>query len=140
MYAYAVFLLRVLSKRGMGQFSMLELAIIICFGSAVGDPMIGAYAPIMHGIVAITAVSIFQIVLERFINRNPKIEAVVEGRPNLIVDGGVINWDCMKSDNILKEDLFRALRNKDVEHLGQVQKAFFEPSGTISVFFQSPKR
>jgi len=40
MYAYTVALLRVLGKRGMGQLSMLELAIIIAFGSAVGDPMV----------------------------------------------------------------------------------------------------
>lgn len=49
MYTYTIFLVRVLGKRGMGQFSGLELVIIICFGSAVGDPMIGADIPIIHG-------------------------------------------------------------------------------------------
>jgi len=43
MYAYTVFLLRILGKRGMGQLSMLELAIIISFGSAVGDPILGFF-------------------------------------------------------------------------------------------------
>src|SRR5688572_11624598 len=140
MYSYTVFLLRVLGKRGMGQLSMLELAIIISFGSAVGDPMVGAEIPIIHGMIAITVVTIFQITLERFINRNRKVEAVMEGSPNLVVTNGVINWSCMKRDNISKEDLFRALRGKDVEHLGQVKKAFFETSGAVSVFFQSPRK
>jgi len=140
MYSYTVFLLRVLGKRGMGQLSMLELAIIISFGSAVGDPMVGAEIPIIHGMIAITVVTIFQITLERFINRNRKVEAVMEGSPNLVVTNGVINWSCMKRDNISKEDLFRALRGKDVEHLGQVKKAFFETSGVVSVFFQSPRK
>lgn len=140
MYTYAVMLLRILGKRGMGQLSMLELAIIISFGSAVGDPMVGADFPILHGIVAITAVTIFQIGLERFINRNRKIEVLLEGKPDLIIDEGVIQWECMKRDNLSKEDLFRSLRSKDVEHLGQVQKAFFETSGAVSVFFQSPKK
>ena len=137
MYLYTVVLLRILGKRGMGQISMLELAIIISFGSAVGDPMVGAEFPIFHGMIAITAVTIFQILLERFINRNSKVEALLEGTPNLIVTNGVINWDCMKMDNISKEDLFRALRGKDVQHLGQVKKAFFETSGQVSVFFHS---
>jgi uncharacterized membrane protein YcaP (DUF421 family) len=139
MYTYTVFLLRILGKRGMGQLSMLELAIIISFGSAVGDPMVGAEIPIIHGMVAVTFVTIFQIVLERFINRNRKVEAIMEGSPNLVVSDGIINWNCMKQDNISKEDLFRALRGKDVEHLGQVKKAFFETSGAVSVFFQSPR-
>ena len=63
MYCYTVLLLRILGKRGMGQLSMLELAIIISFGSAVGDPMVGAEVPIVYGVVAITFVTIFQISL-----------------------------------------------------------------------------
>lgn len=140
MYSYTVVLLRILGKRGMGQLSMLELAIIISFGSAVGDPMMGANVPILHGVVAITAVTIFQIGLERLINKNPKVEALLEGTPDLIIEDGVIQWDCMLRDNLSREDLFRALRIKDVEHLGQIQKAFFETSGTVSVFFHPPKK
>lgn len=140
MYAYTVFLLRILGKRGMGQLSMLELAIIISFGSAVGDPMVGADIPILHGMTAITVVTIFQISFERLINRNKKVEVVMEGTPDLVVDNGVIQWDCMKRDNISKEDLFRALRGKDVQHLGQVNKALFETSGSVSVFFNPPQK
>ena len=54
MYAYTIFLLRVLGKRGMGQLSTLELAIIISIGSAVGDPMIGVDIPIVHGLLVVT--------------------------------------------------------------------------------------
>jgi len=140
MYSYTVILLRLLGKRGMGQLSMLELAIIISFGSAVGDPMVGADFPIVHGLIAITVIAFFQIGLERFINRSRKVEKIMEGSPNVVVRGGVINWQCMKSDNISKEDLFRALRGKDVQHLGQVKKAFFETSGTVSVFFLAPQK
>jgi hypothetical protein len=39
MYGYTIILLRLLGNRSMGQLSNLKLAIIICFRSAVGDPM-----------------------------------------------------------------------------------------------------
>src|SRR3954470_23634218 len=74
MYSYTIILLRILGKRGMGQLSTLEVAIIICFGSAVGDPMLGAEVPILHGMVAITVVAFFQIYVERLINKNRKVE------------------------------------------------------------------
>jgi uncharacterized membrane protein YcaP (DUF421 family) len=140
MYAYTVILLRILGKRGMGQLSMLELAIIISFGSAVGDPMVGADIPIFHGLTAITTVTIFQISLERLINRNKKVEAALEGKPNLVVSNGIIQWECMKMDNISKEDLFRTLRAKDVKHLGQIEKAHFETSGQVSVLYYPEKK
>ncbi len=139
MYCYAVFLLRLLGKRGMGQFSILELAIIISFGSSVGDPMIMGDMPILHGMTAITAVTFFQISLEKLINRSKKVEVLIEGVPVLIVDDGVIQVECMGTDNLSKEDLFRSLRGKDVEHLGEVQKAFLETSGQVSVIFHAPK-
>ena len=140
MYGYTIILLRILGKRGMGQLSTLELAIIISFGDAVGSPMISPDRPIIHGMVAITVITFAQIGLERLINRNKKVETFLEGAPNLLVDNGIIKLDCLNKDNLSKEDLFRALRSKEVDHLGQINKAFFETSGEISVLFHSPKK
>ncbi len=64
----------------------------------------------------------------------------MEGTPDLIVNNGIIQWKCLKRDNLSKEDLFRSLRAKDVEHLGQIEKAFFETTGLVSVNFLSPKK
>jgi uncharacterized membrane protein YcaP (DUF421 family) len=140
MYAYTIFLLRVLGKRGMGQLSTLELAIIIGFGSAVGDPMMQADMPVTYGIIAITVIALLQIGLEKIINTNKKIEKVMEGEPNLVVDDGYMKLENMLKDNLSKEDLFRLLRVKDVTHLGEISKAFFETTGQISVMFQPSKK
>ncbi len=139
MYAYTIILLRFLGKRGLGQLSHLELAIIICFGSAVGDPMIGAEMPILHGMVAITTVALLQVGMEKFINRHRRIEKFVEGLPVCLVDGGEVKIDALHDENLSLADLFRALRNKEVMHLGEINKAFFETSGDITVLFQSPR-
>jgi uncharacterized membrane protein YcaP (DUF421 family) len=140
MYSYTIVLLRILGKRGMGQLSTLELAIIISFGSAVGDPMVGANVPILHGMLSISVVAIFQIWVERLINKNKKVEAFMEGQPGLMVENGVIQWECMVNENLSREDLFRFLRGKEVDHLGQIHKALFEISGQVSVMFQPPKK
>ena len=140
MYGYSIFLLRLLGKRGMGQLSTLELAIIICFGSAVGDPMIGAQMPISYGVIAITTVALLQVGMEKIINRHDKLEKLVEGKPNCIVDQGLIVLDVLKKENLSHADLFRSLRSKEVEHLGEVHKAFFETSGEITVIFNSPRK
>ena len=139
MYAYTVFLLRVLGKREMGQLSVLELAIIISFGSAVGDPMIGADMPILYGIVAITTIALLQMGLESLVNKNKKVEELMECAPELVVDHGSIRLEGLKKENLSREDLFRALRSKDVKHLGEVHKAFVETSGQVSVLFNAPK-
>ena len=140
MYCYTIFLLRILGKRGIGQFSILEVSIIICFGSAIGDPMIDGGVPILHGIVAVTAIALLQVGLEKFINKNKTMEQIMEGSPGLIVENGMIQLDRLKEDNLSKQDLFRSLRSKDVSHLGEVSKAFFETSGDISVLLHSEEK
>jgi len=137
MYSYTIFLLRFLGKRGMGQLSSLEVAIIICFGSAIGDPMLGFDVPVLHGIVAVTTITLLQVGMERFINRNKKVEEFMEGTADKIVDNGIIMLDQLHNDNISHEDLFRSLRSNNVKHLGQIDKAFFETSGQISVIFKT---
>lgn len=140
MYAYTIVLLRFLGKRSMGQLSTLELAIIICFGSAVGDPMMGIDIPILHGLVVITTVALLQTGMEWVINRNKKIEVLMEGRADCLVNEGIIQYRLLSKNNLSHEDLFRALRNREVEQLGELNKAFFETSGLISVHFNSPKK
>ena len=134
MYAYTIILLRLLGKRSMGQLSTLELAIIICFGSAVGDPMMGKDIPIIHGMVVITTVALLQISAEWVINRNKKLETFMEGRADCLVRDGMIIRPSLDKNSLSHEDLFRFLRDKEVEHLGQVKSAFFETSGLVSVW------
>ena len=140
MYAYTILLLRFLGKRSMGQLSTLELAIIICFGSAVGDPMMGIDIPIVHGLVVITTVALLQTAMEWVINRNKKVEVFMEGKADCLVDDGMICYEALDKNNLSQADLFRSLRNKEVEHLGQISKSFFETSGLISVLFHPPKK
>lgn len=137
MYAYTILLLRFLGKRSMGQLSTLELAIIICFGSAVGDPMMGIDIPITHGLAVITTVALLQVGTEYLINRNKKLEALMEGRPDCLVQNGLIVNESLDRNNLSHEDLYRFLRGKDIMHLDEISRAFFETSGLISVWCYS---
>ncbi len=139
MYLYTIFLLRFLGKRGMSQLSNLEVAIIISFGSAVGDPMIGANIPIIYGITAITTVALIQKGMEKFINKNPTAEKVMEGVPDCLVDNGIVMLHKLSAEGLSREDLFRSLRIKNVFQLGEVNKAYFETSGDMTVLVHEPR-
>lgn len=140
MYGYTICLLRLFGKRGMGQLSNLELAIIISFGSAVGDPMIGAEMPIIYGLVCITTVAFLQIGMEKIINKNHHLEKIVEGEPVCLVREGRVDIQTLHKENLSPEDLFRKLRTHDVTQLGEVKEAFFETSGEMTIVFHSPQK
>ena len=64
----------------------------------------------------------------------------MEGKPDLLVHNGIIILEALKENNLSHADLYRILREKGVQHLGEINKAFFEISGQITVWFYPPKK
>lgn len=54
MYVYTLLMIRLLTKRAVGQLSLVEFLLVIALGSAVGDPMFYHDVPLLHGIAVIT--------------------------------------------------------------------------------------
>lgn len=134
MYLYTLALVRVLGKRGLGQLSPFELVIIVALGSAVGDPMFYTDVPLVHGIIVITAVVGLERVLVKLTERNTGVERLIESVPVLLVRDGILLAEALDQEDLSQSEVFMGLREKGVEHLGEVRRAYLEPSGHISVF------
>jgi uncharacterized membrane protein YcaP (DUF421 family) len=61
MYSYTVFFVAFAGQTGNGSIVNAGICYYYFICSAVGDPMVGADIPILHGAIAITVVTIFQI-------------------------------------------------------------------------------
>ncbi|MGI8517163.1 MAG: DUF421 domain-containing protein [Acidimicrobiia bacterium] len=134
MYLYTLGIVRVIGKRGLGHLSPFELVIIVALGSSVGDPMFYEDIPVIHGITVITVVVMLQRVLQEITERSPKLEAIFESKARTMITDGVLDQHALEKENLSERELFSALRDREVEHLGQVRLAFLEPSGQITVF------
>ena len=134
MYMYTLALVRVLGKRGLGQLSPFELVIIVALGSAVGDPMFYTDVPLAHGIIVITAVVALERTLVKLTERHKGVERLIESVPVLLVRDGVLLADALDQEDLSQNEVFMGLREKGVEYLGEVRRAYLEPSGHISVF------
>jgi uncharacterized membrane protein YcaP (DUF421 family) len=134
MYFYAL----LLGKRGMGQLAPFDFVIIIALGSAVGDPMFYPDVPVLHGMVAITVVVVLTRAVSFLTEHSRRVQNLVEARPACLVRDGVMDLKAMESEDIPRDELFQRLRTEGVEQLGQVDRAYFEPSGKVSVFRTPP--
>ena len=137
MYVYTLALIRLLGKRGMGQLSPFELVIIVALGSAVGDPMFYPDVPVIHGLVVITAVVGLELTLVKLTERHRGIERVIESAPVLLVKDGRLVTEALDHEDLSESEVFMGLREQGIEHLGEVRRAYMEPSGKISVFRES---
>lgn len=134
MFLFTVVLVRLLGKRGMGQLAPFELVIIIALGSAVGDPMLYPDVPLFHAMVVVTVIVVFQRALIRMTDRNEVVERFIESEPALFVRDGVVQLELLRREHFGRNELFETLREEGVEQLGQVRRAYLEPSGRVSVW------
>ena len=135
MFTVILVVLRLSGKRGIRQLSIFELAIIIGLGSAVGDSMFYEDVGILTAvIVCFTAIGLYRGITW-LTTKNERIEKALEGRPMYIVEDSVITVKDDSKDSLSKYEFFAELREKGVEHLGQVRVAILETDGSISVFF-----
>jgi uncharacterized membrane protein YcaP (DUF421 family) len=132
-FLYTLLLIRWMGKRGMGNLTPFEFAIIVALGSAVGDPMFQADVPLLHCMLVITLVIGLQRGLAAFSAHNEWAERALSSTPSILVIDGVIQVENLQRESFTREELLEELRLKGVEQLGDVRIAYLEPSGELSV-------
>lgn len=134
MYLFSLALMQTISRRMEGQLSLIEFLLVIALGSAVGDPLFYPEVPLIHAMIVVTVVVSLNRAIIFLINRNEMIETGIEGIPLILVNNGVIDLNSLDKARLSQERLFEILRLGGIRQLGQIEYAYHEQSGEISVF------
>lgn len=134
LYVYTIGLVRLLGRRGAEPFAPFELVIIIALGSAVGDPMFYPDVPISHGMAVVTVIVLLERGVGWLSSRFQSVDALLESPPVLIVQDGRLLVERLENSSISRDDLLSALRLAGVANIGEIERAYLEPSGRVSVF------
>lgn len=135
MFLVILIALRILGKRSVAQLSVFELGVIIGLGSAAGDPMFNKDIGLLPCLAVFTVVIGMSRLLTFLINKNDRMEKVLEGRPTYLIQDGELLYKNFKSEPVAQNELFAQLRIHSVSHLGQVKTALVETNGSISIFY-----
>lgn len=134
-FFYAFLLLRFLGKRHLKHLMYTDLLVIIAFGSAVGDVMIYG-ENVVHlyaSMIAITVVTVIVKVLEEISTHSSTGHDILEGKVRLLVDEGAFVRDALDRENLSEENVLSLLREKNIDGVSSIKKAFIEPDGELSV-------
>ncbi len=138
-YAYCFVLIRLLSGRAVAQMSMTDFVLVIALGSAVGDMTFYADVPILHALAVITLVILITKILDRAMHSSALFKAALDNTPVVLVRNGVIDQKGTKRRDMNNLEVMERLRLKGIRNLGQVEWAFMEADGDMSVFcFEKP--
>lgn len=133
MFLLILVVLRLSGRRGVRQLTLFEVAIILSLGSAAGDPMFQEDIPILYAVIVLSSVLLFYKIITYLSSKSEFMTKILEGREMIIVENGVFNIEDNKKSDFSQKEFFAELRNKSIEHLGQVKIAVLEIDGTFSV-------
>ena len=85
-------------------------------------------------IIPITILVILEISLAFISMKSRWIRTVLDGKPSLIIYNGIINYKEMIKQRYNLDDLLIAMRQKEIHSIDEVEYAFLEPNGKLSLF------
>jgi uncharacterized membrane protein YcaP (DUF421 family) len=133
-YVALVVVMRLLGKRMNAQLTITELAVMITLGGIVAVPMQLPERGILVGVVILVVILAVHRGLNWFAFKYRPVELVVQGDVCLLVKDGCLDLEELGHSRLSREQLFANLRTQNIQHLGQVKRAYFEGCGMFSVF------
>jgi uncharacterized membrane protein YcaP (DUF421 family) len=139
-WLWTIVLLRWVGGRSISQMSVVEFLLVIALGSAVGDAMFYPDVPLFHAMLVILLVVLADKGIDVAFRKWSRAKRLVDGTPTEVLRNGHLLQAGMESEGVGPTELKEHLRMKGIRNLGQVERAFMEPSGELSVFsFSRPR-
>lgn len=134
-YLLLLVALRLTGRRSVKQLSIFELSILIGLGSIAGDTMFYPQIPLLHAVIVFGVVVGLYTLLSYLTEKWPRFNNLMRGHEVQLLLDGRLCWSNFQSIPLTQKELFAELRLRQVDHLGQVQSAYSEATGDLSVFF-----
>jgi uncharacterized membrane protein YcaP (DUF421 family) len=132
-YAFLLVLLRMTGKRQIGQLAPFDLVLLLVLSNAVQNSMNGGDNSLVGGLISATTLVALNYGMSYATFKNKKLEALIEGRPQVIIHNGRVFEEVMRSAKLTHHELSAALRRSGCTCAEEVQIAVLENNGSISI-------
>ena len=137
-YAFLVVSLRLSGKRELVQLNPFDLVVLLTLSNTVQNAIIGDDNTVSGGIIGATSLLLVNYLVVRFLYNHRKLEQIVEGKADVLIDDGKVRTQHLKKELITMAQLEAAARKQGFESLAEVQQCVLEPGGTISFIGKRP--
>ena len=137
-YFFLVVGLRLAGKRELAQLNPFDLIVLLTLSNTVQNAIIGNDNSVSGGLIGATTLLAVNYFVVRFLFKHPKLDRLVEGDPDVLIEGGKIKHDRLKKDLITLSELESAAHKQGFGSLAEIDKAQIEPGGTFSFTGRKP--
>ncbi len=137
-YVFLIVGLRLSGKRELAQLNPFDLIVLLTLSNTVQNAIIGDDNSVTGGILGATSLLAINYLVVRFLYDHRKVDQLVEGRADVLIEDGKIHEHKLKRELITKEELAAAARKQGFDSLSEVRQCVLEPGGTLSFMARKP--
>ena len=137
-YFFIVLLYRIMGKREIGQLGVIDLIVSILMAELVAISIENTGDSIMQTIIPLTLLGFLEILLAFISIKSRKFRSFFDGKPSLIICNGKVNYKEMVRQRYSMDDLLFSLRQKEIGSIFEIEYAFLEANGKLSLFKYKP--
>lgn len=137
-YLFLVVALRLAGKRELAQLNPFDLVVLLTLSNTVQNAIIGDDNTVTGGVIGAATLLVLNYFVVRFLYGHERIDRLVEGDPDVLVDNGKVKLERLKDELITLSELEVAAHRQGFASLDDVESAVLEPGGTISFVGKKP--
>lgn len=133
MYVGTFVLLRIVAKRELGALSVSDLIVVVFIADAAQNGMAGAYRSVFDGLLLVGVLIAWAYALDRLAFHWQWFERLVKPPPLQVVRAGRLLRKNMRREYLTESELLGSIREQGLTELADVEAAFVESDGSVSV-------
>ncbi len=134
-FYFLIFIIyRIMGKREVGQLSIQDLVVSILIAELCAIAIENYNDSILLTIIPIIILLFFELLAGFLSLKFNKFRNILDGKPSLIINRGIINYKEMMKQRYSLDDLLLELRNNGIKDLRDVEYAVLENNGNLNIF------
>jgi len=137
-YVFLIIGLRLSGKRELAQLNPFDLVVLLILSNTVQNAIIGNDNSVTGGLIGATTLLVLNYIVLRFMFSHERLERIVEGEQDALIENGVLKEERLKKELISKAEIETAAHRQGFSSLAEVERAVLAPGGTIYFVGRKP--
>lgn len=133
MYFTLVIAVRLTGKRQIGELQISELVITYMLSELAVFPITDKNAPLSHSVIPIVLLLSLEVIFSFVQTKSRRFRKLFSGGPTILIAKGKLDGDELAKNRIDMEEFLGELRLKGAFDISDVEYAFLEENGQLSV-------
>jgi uncharacterized membrane protein YcaP (DUF421 family) len=140
MYLSLFIVFRLFLKRPIGAIGIADILVIVVIADAAQNAFAKSYQSITEGIVLVLVIVLWDFLIDWAAYRMKWLRDLLEPPPLPLIRNGKPIWRNLRQEFLSKDDLLSQLRAKGAGDIAEVENAFREGDGSISVVMKERRK